>query len=36
MRSMHEIFRNKEHLLEEPEVQKLADYCDELQDEMSN
>jgi hypothetical protein len=34
MKSVREIFRNKEYLLEEPEVMKLVDYCEELQDEI--
>mgnify|MGYP003574882545 CR=1 FL=1 len=34
MKSIREIFRNKEHLLDEPEVKQLAAYCEELQDEI--
>ncbi|WP_431243542.1 hypothetical protein ACQ9BO_02695 [Flavobacterium sp. P21] len=34
MKSVREIFRNKKYLLEEPEVNKLVDYCEELQDEI--
>ncbi|WP_343588897.1 hypothetical protein [Flavobacterium sp.] len=34
MKSVREIFRNKEYLLDEPEVMKLVDYCEELQDEI--
>lgn len=34
MKSIREIFRNNEHLLEEKEVRILADYCEELQDEI--
>lgn len=34
MRSVREIFRNKQHLLEEPEVEKLVEYYEELQDEI--
>ena len=34
MKSVREIFKNKEHLLEEAEVVKLIDYCEELQDEI--
>jgi hypothetical protein len=34
MKSVREIFRNKEYLLDEPEVIKLVDYCEELQDEI--
>ena len=34
MKSVQEIFKNKEYLLDEPEVIKLVDYCEELQDEI--
>lgn len=34
MKSVKEIFKNKEYLLEEPEVEKLIEYCEELQDEI--
>jgi len=34
MKSVREIFKNKEYLLEEPEVEKLIAYCEELQDEI--
>lgn len=34
MKSVLEIFKNKEYLLEEPEVEKLIAYCEELQDEI--
>ena len=34
MRSVREIFKNKQQLLEEPEVEKLIAYCEELQDEI--
>lgn len=34
MKSIREIFRNKKHLLDEPEVKQLAAYCEELQDEI--
>lgn len=34
MKSVREIFRNKQHLLEEHEVEKLVEYCEELQDEI--
>ena len=34
MRSVREIFKNKQQLLEEPEVEKLMEYCEELQDEI--
>lgn len=34
MKSVQEIFKNKEYLLDEPEVEKLVEYCEELQDEL--
>jgi hypothetical protein len=34
MKSTREIFKGKEYLLEEPEVAKLLEYCEELQDEI--
>ncbi|WP_017496861.1 hypothetical protein [Flavobacterium sp. WG21] len=34
MKSVQEIFKNKEYLLDEPEVEKLLEYCEELQDEL--
>jgi len=34
MKSIREIFKNKEYLLEEPEVAKLLEYCEQLQDEI--
>ena len=34
MKSIREIFKNKEFLLEEPEVAKLLEYCEQLQDEI--
>ncbi|KUJ62560.1 hypothetical protein AR687_06925 [Flavobacteriaceae bacterium CRH] len=34
MRSVREIFKSKQHLLDEPEVEKLVEYCEELQDEI--
>ncbi|BFM42992.1 hypothetical protein CFS9_16330 [Flavobacterium sp. CFS9] len=34
MKSVKEIFKNKEYLLDEPEVEKLIEYCEELQDEL--
>ena len=34
MKSIRELFKNKEHLLVEPEVEKLLDYCEQLQDEI--
>lgn len=34
MKSTREFFKGKEYLLEEPEVAKLLEYCEELQDEI--
>lgn len=34
MKSVREIFKDKKYLLKEPEVEKLMEYCEELQDEM--
>ena len=34
MKSIREIFKNNQSLLEEPEVTQLVDYCSELQDEL--
>ena len=34
MKSIREIFKNNPSLLEEPEVEKLLDYCNQLQDEI--
>lgn len=34
MKSVREIFKSKEYLLDEPEVEKLVEYCEELQDEI--
>ncbi|WP_337967947.1 hypothetical protein [uncultured Flavobacterium sp.] len=34
MRSVREIFKTKEYLLDEPEVERLVEYCEELQDEI--
>ncbi|CAI2766059.1 hypothetical protein [Flavobacterium collinsii] len=34
MKSVQEIFKNREYLLEQPEVEKLVEYCEELQDEL--
>lgn len=34
MKSIREIFKNNPSLLDEPEVQQLIDYCEELQDEI--
>ncbi len=34
MKSTREIFKNSAHLLDEPEVAKLLEYCEQLQDEV--
>gem|GEM_PF-708556 len=34
IKSVREILKNKEYLLDEPEVEKLVEYCEELQDEI--
>ena len=34
LKSIREIFKNKDYLLDEPEVEKLLDYCEQLQDEI--
>ena len=34
MKSTREIFKDKEYLLDEPEVTKLLEYCEQLQDEI--
>jgi hypothetical protein len=34
MKSTREIFKGREYLLEEPEVAKLMEYCEQLQDEI--
>ncbi|MBD0723651.1 hypothetical protein B6A10_00490 [Flavobacterium sp. L1I52] len=34
MKSIREIFKNNPSLLDEPEVQLLIDYCEELQNEI--
>lgn len=34
MKSIREIFRKRLDLLEEPEVEQLVDYCEQLQDEI--
>ena len=34
MKSIREIFKNKDYLLDEPEVEELMDYCEALQDEI--
>lgn len=34
MKSTREIFKNKDYLLEEPEVKQLLEYCENLEDEL--
>jgi hypothetical protein len=34
MRSTREIFKSNPQLMDEPEVEKLLEYCEELQDEI--
>jgi|688.fasta_scaffold2557729_1 hypothetical protein len=34
MKSIHSIFKKKSYLLNEPEVQELIDYCDDLQSQL--
>jgi hypothetical protein len=34
MKSIREIFKNKDYLIDEPEVEKLLDYCEQLQDKI--
>jgi len=34
MKSTRELFKGKEYLLDEPQVAKLLEYCEELQDEI--
>ena len=34
MKNLREIFKSKFNLLDEPEVQELLDYCEQLQDEI--
>lgn len=34
MKTPREIFKNKPYLLDEPEVEQLLDYCEELQDQI--
>jgi hypothetical protein len=34
LKSIREIFKNKEYLLDEPEVEKLLDYCEQLEDQI--
>lgn len=34
MKKPRELFKNKEFLLDEPEVEQLIEYCEKLQDEL--
>jgi hypothetical protein len=34
MKNIRQLFKDKEYLLDEPEVEKLMDYCEEMQDEI--
>ena len=34
MKKPRELFKNKLHLLDEPEVEQLLDYCEQLHDEL--
>ena len=34
MKNIHLLFKNKDFLLDEPEVQQLIEYCEMLQDEL--
>lgn len=34
MKSTREIFKNKDYLLEEPEVEQFLEYCENLEDEL--
>jgi predicted house-cleaning noncanonical NTP pyrophosphatase (MazG superfamily) len=34
MKNIRQLFRNKEDLLDEPEVEQLLEYCEQLQDEI--
>ena len=34
MKNLRDIFKNKFNLLNEPEVEQLLDYCEQLQDEI--
>lgn len=33
MKNIRHLFKDKEYLLDEPEVEQLLDYCEQLQDE---
>jgi hypothetical protein len=34
MKNIHQLFKNKDYLLDEPEVDELIAYCEQLQDEI--
>ncbi len=34
MKNIRQLFKDKEYLLDEPEVEKLIEYCEEMQDEI--
>ena len=34
MKNIRQLFRDKEYLLNEPKVEKLIEYCEEMQDEI--
>ena len=34
MKSIRELFKNKDFLLEEPEVEQLLEYCEKLEDDI--
>ena len=34
MKNIRQLFKDKDYLLEEPEVEQLISYCEELQDEI--
>ncbi len=34
MKNIRQFFKNKDFLLDEPEVEELIDYCEQLQDEI--
>jgi hypothetical protein len=34
MKNIRNLFKNKDFLLDEPEVEELLDYCEQLQDEI--
>ena len=34
MKNIKSIFKNNTHLMDEPEVQELIDYCDELESQL--